>query len=67
MNHIFYKLHVTSFLHISSNIFIIRRADERRLEAAEMLFQRYVAGYTLWDKEWIDEIRSQLRTRKLDK
>jgi hypothetical protein len=37
------------------------------MEAAEMQILRYVAGYTLWDKRRSDEMRSQLRMRKLDK
>lgn len=32
-----------------------------------MRFQRYVAGYTLWDKERSEEIRSQLGARELNK
>lgn len=43
------------------------RTEERRLEAAEMRFPRYVAGYTLWNKERSDKVRSQLGMRKLDK
>jgi hypothetical protein len=32
-----------------------------------MWILQYVAGYTLWDKKRIDEIRKQLGMRKLDK
>jgi hypothetical protein len=43
------------------------RTDERRLEAVEVRFLLHVAGYTLWDKERSDKVRSQLGMRKLDK
>jgi hypothetical protein len=40
---------------------------EEQMKAVEMRFPRYVAGCTLWDKEIGDEIKSQIRMRKLDK
>jgi hypothetical protein len=50
-----------------NEIWTLKRTDYRELEVAEMLFLRYVAGYTLWDKERRDEIRSQLGMKKTDK
>jgi hypothetical protein len=29
----------------------VTRTNARRMEAVEMKFLRYVAGYTLWDKK----------------
>jgi hypothetical protein len=49
-----------------SETWTVRRTDKRGLEAAEMRFLRYVAGYTLWDKERRDETRSQLGRMKFD-
>jgi hypothetical protein len=47
-----------------SETWTLRRTEKRRLEATEMWFLRYVAGYTVWDKERVDEM-SQLGMRKL--
>jgi hypothetical protein len=42
--------------------------DERRLEAAEIAVPTVcTAGYTVWDNERSDRVRSQLGMRKLDK
>jgi hypothetical protein len=43
------------------------RTDETRLGASDMRFLRHVAGYTVWEKERSDEIRSQQGMRKLEK
>jgi hypothetical protein len=44
-----------------SEIWTLRRTDESRMEEAELRFMRYVADYTIWDKERGDELRSQVR------
>ena len=35
-------------------------SDKRKIEAAEMRFLRTMAGYTLWHKKRITDIREQL-------
>jgi hypothetical protein len=44
-----------------------RKTDERQLEVAKMLFLRYVADYTPWDKERSDDMRSQVGMGESDK
>jgi hypothetical protein len=37
------------------------------VETAQVLVSTYVAGYTLWEEERSNEIRTQLGVRKVDK
>jgi hypothetical protein len=39
-----------------SETWTIRKADEKRLQAAEMKFMRKTAGFTLWDHKRNEEI-----------
>ena len=38
----------------------LKRSDKSKFEAAEMIFFRPMAGYTLWDQKQSIEIREQL-------
>jgi hypothetical protein len=64
---VFLKTMELPCLTYGSEIWALKRTDERRLEPAGLRFLRHVSGYTAWDKERNDGIRSQLGMRKLDK
>ena len=44
----------------SSENWSLNRSDKRKIEAAEMIFLKPMAGYTLWDKKRSSDIREQL-------
>jgi hypothetical protein len=43
------------------------KADEKRLQAAEMKFMRKTAGFTLWDHKRNDAILKNLRVEPISK
>jgi hypothetical protein len=45
----------------------IRKADEKRLQAAEMKFMRKTAGFTLWDHKRNEEILKSLKAEPISK
>ena len=47
----FYKVMAVPVLMYGSENWSLNRSDKRKIEAAEMIFLRPMAGYTLWDKK----------------
>jgi hypothetical protein len=45
----------------------IRKADEERLQAAEMKFMRKTAGFTLWDHKRNERILKNLKVEPIPK
>jgi hypothetical protein len=43
----------------------IRKADEKRLQAAETKFMRKTAGLTLWDRKRNEEILKNLKVETI--
>lgn len=64
---VFHKTTELPCLTYGSEIWVLKRTDERRLETAEMRFLRHVSGYTVCDEEWSEGSMSQLGMKKLDK
>lgn len=56
----FYKVMALPALLYGCENWVLRKKDERRIEAVEMKFFRFVAGYTLLDKKRSEDIRSEL-------
>jgi hypothetical protein len=50
-----------------SEAWTIRKADDKRLEAAEMKFMRKTAGLTLWDRKRNEEILKNLKVEPVSK
>jgi hypothetical protein len=48
-----------------SEAWTIRKADEKRLQAAEMKFTRKAAGRTLWDHKINEEILKNLKVEPI--
>jgi hypothetical protein len=50
-----------------SEAWTIRKADEKRLQEAEMKFMRKTAGLTLWDRKRNEEILKNLKVEPISK
>lgn len=61
----FYKVMALPALLYGSENWVLKKRDESRIEASEMKFLRYVAGYTLMDKKRNDEIRTELKMKNI--
>jgi hypothetical protein len=55
-----YKTLARPVLSYGSEVWTIRRTDERRLISAEMRFLRRTAGYTRWDHKRNEDILTEL-------
>lgn len=56
----FYKTMAVPMLTYACENWTLNRSNKRRIEVAEMKFLRSVAGYTLLDKKYNEEIRTEL-------
>lgn len=61
----FYKVMALPALLYGCENWVLRKKDERRIEAVEMKFLRFVAGYTLFDKKRSEDIRSELKMHNI--
>jgi hypothetical protein len=50
-----------------SEAWMIRKGDEKRLQAAEMIFMKKTAGLTLWDHKRNEEILQNLKVEPISK
>jgi hypothetical protein len=57
----FYKVMAAPMLTYGSEFWAMNKADRRAVEAAEMKFLRYVAGYSRKDQIRNDNIRQKLK------
>ena len=57
----FYKTTAVLMLTYACENWTLNRSNRRRIETAEMKFLRSVAGYTLYDKEHNEDIRTELK------
>ena len=56
----FYKVMAVPVLMCGSENCSLNRSNKRKIEAAEIIFLKPMAGYTLWDKKRSSDIREQL-------
>lgn len=57
----YYKVMAIPSLLYGCESWVLKKNEERRIEASEMKFLRYVAGYTLLDKKRNEDIRKELK------
>jgi hypothetical protein len=57
----FYKIKAVHMLTYASETWTINRSDKKKIESAEMIFLRSVAGYTLLDQKRSTGICSELK------
>ena len=56
----FYKVMAVPVLMYGSENWSLNQSGKREIEAAEIIFLRPMAGYTLWEKKRSSDIREQL-------
>ena len=54
----FYKVMAVPALMYDSENWSLNRSDKRKIEAAEMIFLRSMAGYSFWDKKEVAHKRT---------
>jgi hypothetical protein len=62
-----YRTLARPVLMYGSEAWTIRKADEKRLQAAEMKFLRKTAGLTIWDHKRNEEILKNLKVEPVSK